>query len=56
MGAHLKIVDTADLAGPPPVRSPAPEHPRSQHITRKLTVNDVIVALIAGVLAVWIID
>jgi hypothetical protein len=56
MGAHLKLVDTAYLPASPPVRSSAPTHPSEQKIRRRLTLAEVTIAVIAGVLAAWIID
>ena len=55
MVAHLKLVDIAYLPTPRRARVPTPKHPPGK-FSRKLTLADVTIAIIAGVIAAWISD
>jgi hypothetical protein len=56
MAGHLHLVNAQYVPTPRRVRPPAPKHHPSERTTRTLSFGDLIVAIVAGVLAAWITD
>jgi hypothetical protein len=56
MAAHLHLVDARYVPTPRRARPPAPKRHPSERTTRTLSFGDLIVAIVAGVLAAWISD